>query len=193
MIRTIATRYGAEALAHLTRAVAELKADDPMTSVTVIVPNNLAGITARRHLAKGVLPGTTGVAALEVSTFPRLAERLTAHTLAPRRPATTAIVATAWRAALAADPGRFDDVVDHPATLRALVDAHRELRDLSSENLDAVSESGALASDVVRLHRIAAARIAENWYDTTDLLNAASASVESRGFPVPWLSTFRRT
>lgn len=185
MIQTHATSYGAEALTQLTATVAELKSGDPMTLVTVIVPNNLAGMTARRHLAKGVLPGTTGVAALEVSTLPRLAERLAAHKLAPRRPATTAIIATAWRAALADKPGLFEDVVEHPATLRALVDAHRELRDLNDETLDAVAASGKLAADVVRLHRDTTARIADGWYDTTDLLDAATDAVAREDFGAP--------
>ena len=68
--------------------VATLKHGDPMSPVTILAPNNIAGIVARRHLAFGLGNGSTGVAAIEVTTLPRLAERLASHTLAPRRPAT---------------------------------------------------------------------------------------------------------
>ena len=42
------TAYGREALEALRAVVAEAKKDDPMAPVTVLVPNNIAGIVARR-------------------------------------------------------------------------------------------------------------------------------------------------
>ena len=66
------------------------------------------------------------------STY-RLAELLAAPVLAAagRRPVSTPVLAAAMRAELAAEPGLFGPVAEHPATESALVRAYRELRDLS--------------------------------------------------------------
>ena len=76
-----------------------------MAPVTIVVPTNVAGIVARRHLAAGVGDGRPGVAALDVTTLDRLAERLAAPSLAPRRPVTPPVLAAAWRSALATGAG----------------------------------------------------------------------------------------
>ncbi len=115
-MRVIGTDYGAAAVEALRAVVSGLKADDPMASVTILVPNNRAGIVARRQLAGGLADGPRpGVAALHVSTLPRLAEQLAAASLAPRRPATRPLVAAAWRRALT------EGVTEQAALVRALV------------------------------------------------------------------------
>ena len=48
------TAYGREALETLGAVVAEAKKDDRMAPVTVLVPNNIAGSVARRHLARSL-------------------------------------------------------------------------------------------------------------------------------------------
>src|SRR5206468_3682876 len=58
------------------------------------------------------------------------------------------------------------------------------LRDLSTEALDGVASYGALAADVVRLHRAATARLTAGWYDTRALLDAATAAVAPADEPV---------
>ncbi len=78
------------------------------------------------------------------------------------------------RAALAEDPGVFGPVSSHPSTETALVEAYRELRDLSAEALDAVAAQSRRARDVVRLHREAHRALAPSWYDEEDLLDAAA-------------------
>jgi len=70
------TAYGAAALEQLRDVVARLKSDDPMKPVTLLLPNNLAGVAARRFLA------STSIAALYLATLPRLAEQLAAGLLA---------------------------------------------------------------------------------------------------------------
>jgi len=172
------TAYGRAALHALRTAVADAKRDDPMAPVTILVPNNIAGIVARRHLAHGLTDDHAGVAGIYPATLPRLAEQLAAHTLAPRKPATGAIVASAWRSALDAEAGVFDRVKEHPATIRALVNAHRELRDLSSAGLDGVAGASTLAADLVRLHTSVTESLQTDWYDATDLLEAASQRVD---------------
>lgn len=172
--RVIATAYGRPALDALRSVVSEAKSADAMAPVTVVVPSNLAGITARRHLAHGLEDGRGAVAGLFLTTLPRLAEQLVAHTLHPRRPATGPVVAAAWRRRLTDDAGAFETVKDHPATVRALARAHRELRDLSPDGRDGARGAGSLASDLVRLHEQVAGDLAGAWYDPTDLLLAAA-------------------
>src|SRR6266545_6028423 len=111
--RVETTAYGAAALERLRAVVAERKRDDPMTPVTVLLPNNTAGLAARRHLAAGLGDGRPGVTALHLATLPRLAEQLAAPSLAPRRPATRPVLAAAWRSALGGAPGLFAEVAEH--------------------------------------------------------------------------------
>ncbi|WP_132156346.1 PD-(D/E)XK nuclease family protein [Kribbella antiqua] len=167
--RIESTAYGAAALERLHAVVARLKADDPMKPVTLLLPNNLSGVIARRYLA-----GRGGIAGLYLATLPRLAEQLAAGLLAPRRPATRPIVAATWRTALSKAPGIFQDVAEHPATIQALASAHRELRDLTDPALERVAGASALGPDLVRLHRYVTSDLAPDWYDETDLLRAAA-------------------
>jgi ATP-dependent helicase/nuclease subunit B len=167
-------RYGAEALAALRRTVATIKTQDPMTPTTVLVPSNVAGIAARRHLAAGLGEGCLGIAAIDVTTLGRVAERLAAAGLAPRRPVTPAILMGAWRTALADAPGLFATVADHPATVQALVAAHRTLRQADDDAQAAIERLGGLPADVVRLHRMVQTSLRPAWYDPVDLLEAAA-------------------
>jgi len=169
------TAYGQPALHQLRDVVRELKAGDPMTPVTILMPNNLAGIVARRFLAHGLGDGHHGVAAIFPTTAKRLAEQLAAAALHPRRPSTGPVLAAAWRAALHDDAGVFSKVAKHPATVQALVRAGRELRDLDDTALDALAEVQPLGPDLVRMHRSVQASLAPAWYDQHDLLVTAGA------------------
>ncbi|SDT34636.1 PD-(D/E)XK nuclease superfamily protein [Friedmanniella luteola] len=168
------TSYGPAALILLRQAVAAAKAHDPMAPVTLIVPTNLAGIVARRYLAAGVGDGRIGIAALDITTLDRLAERLAAPNLAPRRPVTAPVLAAAWRTALATEPGVFAEVADHPATVQALAAAHRTLRDADNSALTGVEKLGGLPAEVVRLHRTVRHSLHSDWYDGVDLLDDAA-------------------
>ena len=171
------TPYGTPAYAALRTVIAELKHADPLAAVSLIVPTNLCGTVARRALAAGLGDGTApGIAGITVLTVDRLAELLAAPRLTGehRRPTTGPVLAAAWRSALAGQPGLFAQVADHPATVTALVEAHRTLRDLTPDALDAVAATGSLPADVVRLHRDVVGRLSERWYDVTDLRAAAS-------------------
>ena len=69
----VESAYGVAALDVLRTVVFDLKQADPMTLVTVIAPNNVAGIVARRHLAQGSTqrPGIEAVTcpwAIDVAT-----------------------------------------------------------------------------------------------------------------------------
>lgn len=176
------TRYGAAAHEALRAVVGEAKRDDPLQPVTVLVPTQLCGVGARRSLAAGC-GGRAGVAGLSVLTVDRLAERIAAARLvgSGRRPATGPVLAAAWRRALEEDPGVFGPVAAHRATVRALVAAHRELREVDAAGLEAIAGSGAsIAGDLLRLHRRVVELLGRGWYDVTDLRRAAAAALRER-------------
>ncbi|QGG41839.1 PD-(D/E)XK nuclease family protein [Aeromicrobium yanjiei] len=149
-----------------------------MKPVTVLAPSNVAGIVARRHLAAGLGNGTAGVAGMDITTLPRLAERIAANTFAPRRPQTRTVLTAAWRKALDEDAGVFGSVANHPSTIRALAEAHGELRDLTKDGLDALSTSANLTPSLVSLHRRVSAQLSADWYDETALLEAATRRID---------------
>ena len=167
------------ALTQLADAVSALKSGDPLTPVTILAPSNLAAITARRHLASN-----GGVAAVNVTTVTRYAETLAAPLLASQRPATRAVVAAAWRDALARDPGAFDEVAEHPSTVGALTRAYRDLRDLDAAALDFISNQPTPAPDLIRLQREVEAALSPRWYDEVDLLWTAADIADAGSEPV---------
>ncbi len=180
-MRVVWTPYGAGAASALRDAVADAKGGEPLAPVTVVVPSNHVGVAARRLLSSGALgpvAGTgVGLAAVTFVTTYRLAELLGAATLAGqgKRPVSTPVLAAAMRAELAAEPGLFGPVAEHPATESALVATYRELRDLSPGALDSLAAASDRARDVVRLHRGARRRLERGWSDEEDLLTAATA------------------
>lgn len=169
------TSYGTDATGLLVDRVAQVKAASPLTPVTVVVPSNFVGISARRTLAKAQ-PG--GVIGLSILTIYRVAELLGAGTLAGqgRRPISTPVVGAAVRRVLAADPGIFHRVHDHPATEASLARTHRELSDLTPDALDRLAATSGRASDVVRIHRATREVLAGEWYDEADLMAAATST-----------------
>jgi ATP-dependent helicase/nuclease subunit B len=189
----VTTPYGRPALAALRDAVAAAKAGDALAPVTVVVPSNHVGVTARRLLASGALGRLTdtapaGIAAVAFLTAYRLAELVGAASLAAagRRPVSTPVIAAALRRALADHPGVFAPVAAHPATERALVATFTELSDVAPEALAALASAGPRAHDVVDVCGRARARLAAGWYDESDLTGAAVARV--RGATDAWLA-----
>ncbi len=175
----LSTPYGRPALEALREAIAKAKAGDALAPVTVVVPSNHVGITARRLLAGGALgelgTGGTGVAAVTFATPYRLAELLGAGPLAAagRRPVSTPVIAAALRRVLDDEPGMFAPVATHAATEQALVATYAELSDLSPGALAALGRAGRRAHEVVRLCTRARALLAGDWYDESDLTDAA--------------------
>lgn len=165
--------YGEPAMARLAEQVRAAKVGDALAPVTVIVPGNYAAVSIRRELA-----GRDGVAAVSFLTLHRLAERLGGPAMAAsgRRPVSAPGVVQAVRAALDDDPGVLAAVADHPVTELAIAAAHRELRGVGDDALDAVAAHSPRARDVVRLARGVAGRLAPDWYDEHDLLVAARAA-----------------
>ena len=116
---------GRPCLDALVRSLAQVRAGDPLTPATVLVPGPLAALHVRRALAR-----RGGVAAVDVVTPARLAHRLAAPALAAG--GTDPLPRGGWeeavRLALAADPGPFAAVAHHPATVARVAAALHRLR-----------------------------------------------------------------
>lgn len=173
------------------QALAELRAGDPLRSVTLLVPSDLAGVCLRRRLARGVA-GRRGVAGVEITTLGRLAERLALSAMGARRPLTTAILTAAWQRALTKEPGVFKPVADQPATAGAMVRAHRELRDLTPDAIQAVAASNPVSGSLVTLFNRVVDATNGRFYDSTDLLIAAARQPFDLGLVIDYLPQ-RRT
>jgi ATP-dependent helicase/nuclease subunit B len=192
----VPTAYGLPASRALRDAVARAKRSDALAPVSVVVPTNSVGVSARRRLASGELGAVTsfgrGVVGVNFLTVYRLAELLGAAELAAggRRPVSTPVVASAVRRALARAPGLFAPVARHPATEEALVGAHRELSDLDDAQLDLLgAHSQQRTREVVRLHRSTKSLLRSEWHDENDLMEVATAIVASGSTLVRELGT----
>ena len=172
------TPYGTKATAALADAIARAKDGNPLAPVTVVVPSNLVGVAARRSLATGPgVCGTVGLAAVRFETLLGLARLLAGAALSDdqRRRISDSVVGAAARTSLADAADLLRPVAHHPATERALVRVHRELRELDDATLDAVATTGTQAHEVVRLHRLIRDRLGERFIDEVDLHRAAAS------------------
>ena len=179
----VSTAFGRPATLALARAVQEAQADDPLAPVTVVVPSNLAGLTARRLLGSGELAdqgGPTGIANVSFATPYQLAARLGAADVARQgtMPLSTAALASAVRRVLADDGGAFTKVRGHAATERALVAAYGDVSHLRPATLDTIAVAGGIAAEVVRVTRGVASVLA-GFHDEDALVHAATERVEA--------------
>ena len=122
-------------------AINDAKQGDPLRSVRVLVPSNIAGLSLRRMLGSRTLTdsktvGPLGIANVSFSTPFQLASLLAAPRLAAsgQRPLTTAVLAAAVRHVLATEPGRFGSVAEHVATESALIRAYAEITEMPPEH-----------------------------------------------------------
>ncbi len=166
----------ADALSALGDAVREAKGDDPLAPLVVLVPTNAAGVMARRWLG-----ANGGVASVDMVTLSRLAELIAGSSLVAdgRRPVSTPLVDLAVRAVLADAPGPFADVADHPSTVTALRDLHRELRIAGPAALQSLATASRRGRDAARVSSLTADRLGADWYDEGDLLERACSLLGS--------------
>lgn len=166
-----ATPYGPAATDLLGDQIAELKGDDPLRTVTVVVPTNIAGVGARRAL--GARRGS--LIAVDFLKIRDVAQRMASGHLPESggRPMSNPVLAAAVRQVLEAEPGIFGAVAGHPATEQALVRSYGELRDLSEAALEALAAQSRRAAEVVKIHRRARAILRGRWIDEFDLIDAA--------------------
>jgi len=177
------TNYGREATEALAEELAAAKAADSLASVTVVVPSNTVGLSARRLL--GGRPSTPdgsrgGIANVGFVTPFRLAELLGRRRSAEAglAPLTNPVLAAAIREELAANPGFFAPVAGHVATETALVRCYAELSRARHETLDRIATVGSSrAFAVVDLFRRVRSRL-EGYADEDVLVRCALGSVE---------------
>jgi RecB family exonuclease len=183
-IRVRQVCFGRAAALALHDEIADAQRADAMAPVTVVVPRSTVGLAARRLLAFEALGGGAahrrGLVNVRFSTLPRLAADLGANhlALAGGSPAGAVTVAAAARSALSATGSRlFAPVRDHPATVRAVSTAYRELRDVPPEALVRLASQSQRACDVVELVGDMRRRLA-GWFDDVDVAGAAVAEIE---------------
>ncbi|HWM20807.1 MAG TPA: PD-(D/E)XK nuclease family protein [Ilumatobacteraceae bacterium] len=168
-----------QALDALAAAVQRAKAGRLLAPVTVIVPTNTAGVMARRALGR-----LGGVAAVDMLTLYRLAELIGSPALVAdgRSPVSTAVVDLAIRRVLAEAPGSFEPVAEHPSTVVALRDLHRELRLAGPDAVAALTASSARGREAARVSQLTSRRLRADWYDEGDLLEHAELAT-GQGVP----------
>lgn len=168
-----------DALRQLGESVARIKGDSPLTPVTVVVPTNATGVTARRYLgAHG------GVAAVDMLTLFRVAEVLGGPALATshRQPMSTPVIDLAVDAVLSHRPGKFATVAKHPSTVVALRDLHRELRRAGIDAPQRLANASARGREAANISNQVTQRLSD-WYDEGDLIIAASHQAASHPLP----------
>ena len=120
---------------------------------------------------------------MDCLTLGRLAELLAGEALAAqgRRPVSAAVLAGTVRQVLQTPAaGVFGDVREHVSTERALVEAHRTLRDLGAGDLVALEKASSRARDVVAISRAVRRRLAAGgFHDERDLLDTATDVVRA--------------
>ncbi|MGI8759055.1 MAG: PD-(D/E)XK nuclease family protein [Acidimicrobiales bacterium] len=164
--------YGRPATEALARCVAAAKSGHPLDPVTVVVPSNIAGVSARRLLGSGLLGGT-GLANVNFVTPLGLAELVGSGRLGARRPLTNPVLAAAVRMALATDAGIFAGVADHRATSAAIVAVYGELSRARPQTLERIAASSPRGEAVVCLVE-AVGKLLGDHYDEDDLAAAAA-------------------
>ena len=185
--------YGNAATVALTEAVAEAKGGDPLAPVSIVVTDHGQGIRLRRRLAAraavGPAAGTpsTGVAAIDMVTLLDLARDLTAGApeLEGRRPISDAVVLSATRRILTEDPGVFGSVAEHPSLERALVSAHRQLREVRADGIERLAGLGKLQAALVKVHRALLRHLAPGFHDERERTDLAALRVGSGTASIP--------
>ena len=186
--RIVRANYGGAATVALIEAVAEAKGGDPLAPVSIVVTDHGQGIRLRRRLAAGST-GTplSGVAAIDMVTLLDLARDLTAGApqLEGRRPVSDAVVLSATRRILREEPGVFGSVAEHPALERALVSAHRQLREVHADGIERLAGLGKLQAALVKVHRALLRHLVPGFHDERERADLATLRVGSGTASIP--------
>lgn len=165
---------GTHAREALAAAITGAKAGDPMAPVTVVVPSNYSGLSLRRELG-----WETGLVNVGFMVAPRVAELIAAGRLpSGNTPLTPALRSEAIHAALERDPGPFEHIAGHPATVRALDVTFQDLRDVPEPQLDRLADASPRAEHLVSLYRDFSSHV-EGYYDREDLFRVAAGAIEA--------------
>lgn len=147
--RLVVCRFGPAATSALAGVLQELRRNDPLRPVDVVVPSALSGVTLRRALADPAL------ANVRFGSLPQLAERLARRRMAleGRRALTESARLLAARQSLTKVSGRLVKAAAHPATAAMLTEVMAELDEVEAESrLDELTETGSRGAEVARLY-----------------------------------------
>ncbi|TMC14655.1 MAG: hypothetical protein E6J29_02470, partial [Chloroflexi bacterium] len=178
-LSAVRLRPGPAAERWLVERLQALKGGDPLAPVTVLVPNNYAGLALRRRLAAGSYANT------RFSILPRLAELAGAPELAAqgRVPLTSVTEEAAIRAAIRA-AGGLGAQTEHRAVVSTMHALFRDLADggVGGESAQRLAAGGALAKVAIAAHDEYRRLLGEGgFYDRADLCRAAVAAIERDG------------
>ena len=169
-------RPGPQALGWLKTKIVELKGNDPLRPITVVVSSNHVGLAIRRTLAR------TGYANVRFGVMGRLVEPLGASNLA--RSGKTPLTRPAEEAAILEAVRRkghgFGEVGLHPALVKTLRELFGELRtaELDSGRLEELRAWGLMAEAAIDVFREYLDVIGTaNLYDDHDLCASATAAL----------------
>jgi ATP-dependent helicase/nuclease subunit B len=168
--------YGRPASEALAAAVARAKDMGPLSAVTVVVPSNFVGLSARRLLGSGALGvgATSGIANVSFVTPFRLAELVAADLLLDKAPITNPVLGAAVRQVLAEDADIYRPVADHEATEAALAALFAEMSNVDEAGLESIEDEGSRAALLaVKFYRRIAARL-DGFHTEHDLATAAA-------------------
>jgi ATP-dependent helicase/nuclease subunit B len=175
-VNLVRVRPGKQSLDWLGARIADLKGDDPLAPVTVVVSSNHVGLAARRNLARG------GYANVRFGVMGRLVEPLGAPALAAagRSPLTLPSREAAIREAIRRKGQDFKEVGEHPALVRVLGELFGELREAETDEarLQQLAGRGLMAELALGVYREYLAIVsAAGLYDDQDLLASATAAL----------------
>lgn len=168
-LSTVAVAPG-ESIDRLAGLIGDLKATDPLQPVVVAVPTNTCGVMTRRALGR-----RAGLVGVDMVTLNRLAELIAGPSLAERRvPMSTPVIDLAISSVLRRDPGTYRPVADHPSTVVALREVHRELRLAGPAAAELLARRSRRGREAVRVSHAVAELLADSWYDEADLFTGAA-------------------
>jgi len=176
-VNLVCVRPGKQSLDWLSARIAELKGDDPLAPVTVVVSSNHVGLAARRNLARG------GYANVRFGVMGRLVEPLGAPALAAAgtSPLTLPSQEAAIREAIRRKGQAFGEVGEHPALVRVLGELFGELREAEADEarLRQLAAWGLMAESALGVYReYLAVLTAAQLYDDQDLLASSVAALD---------------
>lgn len=165
-----------QTLGALSTAIVAAKGGDPLAPVTVVVPTNTCGVMTRRALGRA-----GGIAGVDMVTLNRLAELIAGPGLAAagRSPMSTPVIDLTISSILAADPGPFGVVADHPSTIVALRNVHQELRLVGADARQRLAAESLRGRQAVAVSNSVTEALRATWYDEGDLFEDATTSINA--------------
>ncbi len=183
MERVIRAPGGRPTAKELAGLVCELRQDDPLCEIQVVVPSGYASLSLRHLLGSGELgatghQGRSGLFGVSFLTMRAFLDRLVGGRLSAdgMRPLAAGTELAAVRNALIDDPGPFLHLARHVGTASEVRNVVRELRWCSDAMLERIGGSGPRLEHLIRLYRRIRSQLAPLFYDEVDVVEAATVA-----------------